>query len=148
MRKIYMFMADPRESETSIVNRTVMGLLLGIALGWVLLRYRKPAGISQTSTLGSSSNKEIEIPIPSEDDPLNFPELTHSDVEAQDRLEAIKGIGPVFAKRLNSAGVFTYRQLSNQDPEQLVEIVKARPGQIEEIKGWITQADILCNKAA
>jgi large subunit ribosomal protein L21 len=36
-----------------------------------------------------------------------------------DDLTVIKGIGPVFATRLNKAGIFTYAQLAAQKPEKV-----------------------------
>lgn len=42
-----------------------------------------------------------------------------------DRLEAIRGIGPVYARRLNLAGIYTYSQLAALSPEQLQSIVES-----------------------
>jgi predicted flap endonuclease-1-like 5' DNA nuclease len=36
-----------------------------------------------------------------------------------DDLTVIKGVGPVFAARLNKAGIFTYAQLAAQTPEKV-----------------------------
>ena len=38
-------------------------------------------------------------------------------------LQAIKGIGPAFAKRLNDAGVQTFEQLAQQTPEDMERIL-------------------------
>ena len=142
-----LFMAEIRENEPSFINRTMMGLLLGLALGWVLLRYRKPTVTGKTNIQGGSADREIEIPVSGEDEPPEDQDAVRPGSASPDRLEAIKGIGPVFAKRLNTAGVFTYRDLASREPEQLIEIVKARPGQIGEIKEWIEQAKMLYNDA-
>lgn len=39
-----------------------------------------------------------------------------------DALEEIKGIGPVFANRLNEAGILTFEQLASTAPEELERI--------------------------
>lgn len=39
-----------------------------------------------------------------------------------DPLEDIKGIGPVFANRLNEAGILTFEQLASASPEELARI--------------------------
>ena len=57
-----------------------------------------------------------------------------------DRLQVINGIGNVFAKRLNEAGVFTYDQLSKLNAERAIEIVAAKPWQAVDPDSWITQA--------
>lgn len=43
-------------------------------------------------------------------------------VMGSDALEEIKGIGPVFANRLNEAGIDTYEQLASTSPEELARI--------------------------
>ena len=39
-----------------------------------------------------------------------------------DPLEDIKGIGPVFANRLNEAGILTFRQLASASPDDVTRI--------------------------
>lgn len=45
------------------------------------------------------------------------------DRAGKDNLQAIKGIGPVFAKRLNEAGIQTFEQLSKLTPKDLEQIL-------------------------
>lgn len=54
-----------------------------------------------------------------------------------DDLTAIKGIGPVFAARLNKAGIFTYAQLAAQSPEQIQFITQVTRWDPED---WIEAA--------
>lgn len=58
-----------------------------------------------------------------------------------DKLEDIKGIGPVFARRLNEAGIYTFADLANLTPAQIRDIVAAdeRTFAIEP-EDWIRQA--------
>ncbi len=60
---------------------------------------------------------------------------------AQDQLEAIKGIGRVFAQKLNAAGIYTFADLAAQTPERLREIIgTARAGSMVQPADWIQQA--------
>lgn len=60
---------------------------------------------------------------------------------AADDLKKIKGIGQVFAGRLNQAGIWTFADLANADPEKVREIVSS--GRVENMidpEEWIAQA--------
>ena len=46
-----------------------------------------------------------------------------TDEAGNDNLQAIKGIGPAFSKRLNEAGVTTFEQLSQLTSQELEEIL-------------------------
>lgn len=60
---------------------------------------------------------------------------------AQDQLEAIKGIGRVFAQKLNDAGIYTFADLAAQTPERLREIIgTARASSMVHPADWIQQA--------
>jgi predicted flap endonuclease-1-like 5' DNA nuclease len=59
----------------------------------------------------------------------------------QDQLEAIKGIGRVFAQKLNAAGIYTFADLATQTPDRLREIIgTARAGSMVQPADWIQQA--------
>ena len=60
-----------------------------------------------------------------------------------DDLTQIKGIGPVFARRLNDAGITTFAQLAQATPDQLHEIVQAAEWQAVEPAAWIADARAL-----
>lgn len=45
------------------------------------------------------------------------------DAQGRDNFQAIKGIGPVFAKRLNEAGIVTFEQLSRLNSQRLANIL-------------------------
>lgn len=50
--------------------------------------------------------------------------LAHlTDAQGHDNLQAIKGIGPAFAKRLKEAGVDTFDQLSRLTPQEMEQIL-------------------------
>ena len=58
----------------------------------------------------------------------------------RDRLPDINGVGAVFARRLNAAGIYTFAQVAETDPGRLREIVKAREWQHVNTEDWIEQA--------
>jgi len=47
------------------------------------------------------------------------------DRAGKDNLQAIRGIGPVIAKRLNDAGIYTFEELAQLTPDELEEILGA-----------------------
>jgi predicted flap endonuclease-1-like 5' DNA nuclease len=66
--------------------------------------------------------------------------------ERSDRLEQIKGIGTVFARRLNEAGINTFEQLAQLSPDRIREIVQAGARQKIEPETWIEEARALGEK--
>ncbi|MEZ4734819.1 MAG: helix-hairpin-helix domain-containing protein [Caldilineaceae bacterium] len=60
---------------------------------------------------------------------------------APDDLEAINGIGPVYASRLQAAGIHTFAQLAELTPEHIHEIIgPMRSGHMIEAESWIVEA--------
>lgn len=58
-----------------------------------------------------------------------------------DDLKKIKGIGQVFASRLNEAGIWTFADLASREPEKVREIVSS--GRVENMidpEEWIAEA--------
>ena len=59
-----------------------------------------------------------------------------------DDLTAIKGIGPVFAKRLNKAGIFSFGQLAGETAERVQSITQVTRWDPAD---WIAEAAKLSN---
>jgi len=60
---------------------------------------------------------------------------------APDDLEVINGIGPVYASRLQAAGIHTFAQLAELTPEHIHEIIgPMRSGHMIEAESWIAEA--------
>lgn len=59
-----------------------------------------------------------------------------------DSLEEIRGIGPVSARRLNEAGIFTFSQLAETAPEKLQEVTGVTRWDPSD---WITEAQRLAD---
>ena len=64
---------------------------------------------------------------------------------SEDRLQDISGIGNVFARRLNEAGVHTFGQLAAMPAERLTDIVQAKAWQTIEPEKWVTEAALRAN---
>jgi len=61
-----------------------------------------------------------------------------------DDIEEIKGIGPVFAQRLNEAGIYTFADLLKLTPEQITDIVtKGERTYAIDAEDWLKQARTL-----
>ena len=108
----------------NVVAMFVLGLLIGWlaewAVDWVYWRGRIQSITSENTnlkerltSLEAKKNQRIRSA-------KNVP-LT--DKDGNDNFQAIKGIGPVFAKRLKEAGIVTFDQLSRLRSKQLEEIL-------------------------
>jgi predicted flap endonuclease-1-like 5' DNA nuclease len=67
-------------------------------------------------------------------------QIAAGQIAAGDDLTQIKGIGPTFAAKLNTAGVFTYASLSALEPGRLMEILGEAGSQRAERERWVEQA--------
>jgi predicted flap endonuclease-1-like 5' DNA nuclease len=113
-----------KDCTMNVAAMFVLGLLMGWlaewTIDWVYWRGRI-RGIATENTalkecitsLEAMKNQRLLSP-------KNVP-LT--DVDGNDNFQAIKGIGPVFAKRLKESGVTTFDQLSKLKSKQLEEIL-------------------------
>lgn len=84
----------------------------------------------------------VSIAAPREPQPPKFrvvppaPEPSEGLVEGDDLTE-VSGIGPVFATRLRDAGISTFAQLAEADPQQISEAAQVAASRAED---WIGQA--------
>ncbi len=62
-----------------------------------------------------------------------------------DRFEHIEGIEPVFARRLNQAGILTYADLAAQPPGRVQALVLPDEPQDLQVRDWIAQARALAD---
>jgi predicted flap endonuclease-1-like 5' DNA nuclease len=65
----------------------------------------------------------------------------------RDDLEIINGIGPVFAKRFNAAGIHTFAQLAALTPDRTREIAAAQSWQKIDPEAWVAEAAHLAGLA-
>jgi predicted flap endonuclease-1-like 5' DNA nuclease len=110
----------------NVLAALVLGLLIGWLAEWVIdwvywrNRIRPVAEENanlkdQIKILEARKNKRSQL---SKTKPTR-------DRAGKDNLQAIKGIGPVIAKRLNAAGVYTFEELAQLTPDELEEILGA-----------------------
>lgn len=75
-------------------------------------------------------------------------EIIHQEkLVVQDRLQDIKGIGPVFAGLLMEHGVHTFEQLASLTPAELRALVDVPRWRAIDAEGWIEQARLLASIA-
>lgn len=134
-----------------------VGLMIGVAIGWVLWQQMQSEDGEQFR-LTSLKTAEIDITEPRLSDQRQVSKGTETSrdnlkiptsspkVARGDDLKAIHGIGPVFARRLNEAGIKTYADLAAQEPQRLLEIVQAKAWQALDPKAWIDEAGSLASE--
>jgi predicted flap endonuclease-1-like 5' DNA nuclease len=122
-----------------------------IGIGPVFERRLNKAGISTFAQLASTSSARIhEIIEPEEWQAIDaeawiaeareFVERRAGRTNQGDRLIDILGIGPVYERRLNEAGILTFAQLYSLTPEQIRAIIKPESWQNIDPESWIAQA--------
>jgi predicted flap endonuclease-1-like 5' DNA nuclease len=102
----------------------VLGVLAGWLVKWILDWFYWRGRIQKVA----EENAELMELIPAlEDEPNRRPEPSvitpFTKGSGRDNLQVINGIGPVFSKRLNEAGVTTFEQLSNLTTKDMEKIL-------------------------
>ena len=72
--------------------------------------------------------------------PSPEPEETGTDVVPADDLSEVKGIGPVYSRRLSEAGVTTFARLASTEPATVAATAEVSE---EQARDWIDQAAAL-----
>mgnify|MGYP002630519404 CR=1 FL=1 len=78
---------------------------------------------------------------------LNFNRIGTATFQNKDDLQQIKGIGTSIEEKLNTIGIFTFKQISNfndKDITKITDLIKFFPGRIER-DDWVGQAFNLLN---
>ena len=108
----------------NVLAMFVLGLLFGWLAEWAIDWYYWRGRIRQIAHENTGLQDRIAAlearatPIP-----LSAKKVPLIDAEGNHNFQAIKGVGPVFAKRLKDAGILTFAQLSNLKTKQLEEIL-------------------------
>lgn len=71
-------------------------------------------------------------------EPVKAPVAEKKPAAAKDDLTEIKGIGPVFARRLTDVGITTFADLAQASPDHLREVTQATA--VANPEEWIAQA--------
>lgn len=102
----------------------VLGLLIGWlvewAIDWSYWRRRIDTMTSENTTL---RERITSLETEKSKRPSARRSKLLTDENGNDNLQAIKGIGPAFARRLHEAGIYTFEQLSRLTPEELEEVL-------------------------
>lgn len=137
-----------------------LGLVAGLIIGWVIewiidwnfWRNTFYASVEQETRVRKeleAARREItklqaQLDKPS---PTSAPIMQAAQADRfADPLEVIQGIGPVFAQKLNTAGIYTFAQLSQLTPERVLEIIQPESWQQIDPQAWLTQAHTLSQK--
>ena len=108
----------------NIIAMFVLGLFLGWLAEWALDWYYWRGHIRRIAR----ENTGLREQLASLEAVKNPPRLSAKNQplvnkDGSHNFQAIRGVGPVFAKRLKEAGVVTFEQLSRLRPNQLEEIL-------------------------
>ena len=117
----------------NILLALVLGLLIGWLVEWVIdwvyWRSRMRAAAEDNAKL-AQENADLKGRISALETKANRKsQLSKTkpvrDKAGMDNLQAIRGVGPVIAKRLNEAGIYTFEEMAQLTPEELEEILGA-----------------------
>ena len=108
----------------NIAAAIVLGVLIGWLVEWVIdwfyWRGRMDNAAGENNNL-KERIAALEEEIDRRSASVDITAIT--DKKGNDNLQAIKGIGPVFAKRLNEAGVYTFEHVSRLTLKEMEEIL-------------------------
>ena len=79
---------------------------------------------------------------------INFDKIGKADANTKDDLKVIKGVGKVSEQKMNALGIYTYRQISkfeDNDINKVEDAIEFFPGRIKR-DDWVEQAKILLGK--
>lgn len=147
---------------------TWVAIIIGIAIGWIaewiidwLFWRREEEG---TSTPNRTIDLDLQgklAALEAEKESLaarlqealnKKPEVIIQEVVKEvmidrDRLQKIHGIGDVFTRRFNEAGVYTFAHLAALTPERAREIINPEEWQAIEPEQWIAEAKQFAEQA-
>ncbi len=109
----------------NIIAILILGIFIGWLIEWVIDWFYWRGRIEGVAKENSDLQERItslEEQLSKRPEPaVNIAHLVDND--GNDNFQAIKGIGPVFSKRLREAGVFTFEQLSQLTAKEMEQIL-------------------------
>jgi predicted flap endonuclease-1-like 5' DNA nuclease len=108
----------------NVVAMLVLGLLLGWLAEWAIDWYYWRGRIGRIADENRGLKEQL-LSLKAKKTPvrLSAKNIPIVDAEGNDNFQAIKGVGPVFARRLKEAGVLTFEKLSQMKSGELEEIL-------------------------
>jgi predicted flap endonuclease-1-like 5' DNA nuclease len=114
----------PALAPGASVAMFVLGLLIGWLAEWAIDWFYWRGRIKNIATENTNLKERItSLEAKKNQRILSAKNVPLTDKDGNDNFQAIKGIGPVFAKRLKESGVTTFEQLSKLKSKQLEEIL-------------------------
>ena len=108
----------------NVVAMFVLGLLIGWLAEWAIDWYYWRGRIGRIANENTNLKERItSLEAKKNQKVRSAKNLPLTDADGKDNFQAIKGIGPVFAKRLKDAGITTFKELSQLKSNQLEEIL-------------------------
>ena len=124
----------------NIFAALALGLLTGWLIEWIIdwLYWRRPiralteenAYLAKENSNLKTENATLKERIAAIETKINKrSQLAKTrpirDRAGKDNLQAIRGVGPVIARRLNDSGIYTFEEMAQLTPEELEEILGA-----------------------
>lgn len=108
----------------NVIAMFVLGLFIGWLAEWAIDWYYWRGRVSSIAKENTGLKDRIAF-LEARKNPvrLSAKNIPLTDAEGNDNFQAIKGVGPVFAKRLKDRGILTFDQLSRLKSIQLEEIL-------------------------
>ena len=108
----------------NVIAIFVLGLLIGWLAEWVIDWYYWRGRLYSVASENVNLKERItSLEAPGGQKLESAKGIPLTDAEGNHNFQAIKGIGPVFAKRLNEAGVHTFEQLSQLTPKEMEAVL-------------------------
>ena len=108
----------------NVIAMFVLGLLIGWLAEWAIDWYYSRGRITRIANENTGLKERIaSLEAKKNPSPLSAKGIPITDPDGKDNFQAIKGVGPVFAKRLKEAGITTFQQLSHLTSKELENIL-------------------------
>lgn len=107
-----------------------------------------PAPPTPPKPEGKESEEAVLARIQERAQEINFDRIGLATAADKDDLKRVKGIGPFIEKKLNSIGIYTFRQIANftpEDEDKVNEVIEFFSGRIRR-DNWAGQADGLARE--
>lgn len=126
-------------------GKFIIGLLIGALLGLLFWYYQKSTSAEDGAldlldrlSQAETRVRELERLLRQQETAAVAPSAPRSD-----DLTRVNGIGPVYAARLNEAGIQTFAELAGRDADELRAIVGLKEWHAADPAVWIAQASEL-----
>ena len=108
----------------NVIAMFVLGLFFGWLAEWAIDWYYWRGHILKVAQENTGLKERIASLEAKKNPPARSSKnIPLTDANGNDNFQAIKGVGPVFAKRLKEAGIVSFEQLSRLKTRQLEEIL-------------------------